>query len=564
MALDFGARQVIEENYKEFTDALANLSEGEQRRVRQGYRPSIDFTERAPAFVTPGWDDVLVLGPRPVVSKDQWRLYFAEQRGGPDARLSPEIRNEINRKLRTMDRIKNSPTPFWAREVGRALTAIDNVQDLLATVAVVGRFVMFPLLRRYPATRLPILGLMAASTALNTLGLFGMLLSPLYGVICGGAGEGLAAGMVSSLKWRAGKQLLTGIGKGNRFARQPKTITNVYGERVFLSGTRAEAALAKRGLVSRIPMPGSRRVWTSAVEAVQVTKDLFGYGLSFGGLMGMVTDAAFGLESAARGQPVQLRTPRAPGVFHALFADVLARYPTTSLPDARNAAMVLTWAPWLLDPACPIDDHERQQVLYAVYCAYEFLYPVLTHPAGEEALALALDESWTPPVYRYTDTVEALTAAGLLEAPAANVWPDAPSTARLDGADYVGKCYELADAFWDAIALVPPIYSERAAFELLTTRVMERSNAVMLGGEDAVAWRESTPFALAEGLVDSGTYLDVVTNPEGVQELSDAFEWERQRPGRVFRTRAQWIDLAARFHVRAFPLLDPGDYPTPS
>lgn len=559
MGLDFGVRQLLEENYNQFIDATSNLANPDKARVRAGYGSQPIGTERAPAIVLPGLDDVLVLGPRPTITKEHWRAYFAERRGGPDARLSPEIRVEIARKQRVRDRFANSPTPEWSREFARALTAVDNVQDLLSTVAVVGRFALRPLVTTIPWVRFPILGLMGAASLLNTLGLVGMLISPLYGLLCGGAGEGLAAGLVTATRFRALKQLLTGAGKTNRRARRIAGITNFY-KGAQLGG--AAQAAATGGAVARTAagwMGPRRPAQAVAIEGVQVTKDLFGYGMSFGALMGLASDAAFGVESARRGLPPQLRTPLAPGAFWQAVAPILERYPTEAITDARNASMVLAWAPWLLSPRSPLDDHERQQVLYAHYCAHEFLYPILASPAAGDMLDRALGEEWTPPVFRYTDTAAAMAEGGLLEVDERNIWPEPGLRGRLTGEQLAGLNRAQCDGFWNALDLIPLDEPVRAGLEMLLSATMERTAVLMLGGEDAIRWELETPWAMAEGMVDCGVFLDAVSNPEGVIEMAQTFELQRGGRSKVMRTREDWQSLGAAHGVRVFPLLEPGD-----
>lgn len=542
MPLDWGPGQLLEENYKTFISSVGRLTRMEQENARGGFGPRREISQHTPAVVLPGWDDVLVLGPRQTVTKAQWKSFYAQERGGPDAQLDPFTRNEIARRQRARDRFEHSPSPAWAREFGTALTALDNVQDLLSTAAVVGRFVVRPFPVIHPVAGPVLKVLTAVATAVNVLGLLGIVISPVYGMLCSEPGDALAAGMVSMLRGRALKQLATGVTKSNRRAR-------------LVAGARAGP---------RSWLPAKRARIPALIEGAQVSKDLFGWGLSFGAVVGAVNDAAFGAEQLRRGQAVELRTPRAPHAYHALLADVLARYDTEALVDARLAANVWAWAPWLLGPDSPLDDVERQQTLYAHYVAAELLAPVVTHPRFVEAMDRALADEWTAPHYAWSDTAEALAEGGGVDARARRGWPTASPRPRLTGDELVALAHDLVDAYWDAIDLVPTWRPERAALELLTTRVMERTAILMLGAEDTIAWRLATPWALAEGLLDSGTWLDVHSDPRAVERLAETFERQREKSGNVMRTRASWIALAHAHGVRAFPILDADEIPGPT
>lgn len=532
MPLEWGAPSIITENYAEFLDALKNLSRAEKENVRGGFGPRKEYSAETPAIVSPGWNDVLVLGPRQAITRDEWRAHFAEQRGGPDARLSPSTRVEIERRARARDRIENSPTPGWAREVGRALTAIDNVQDLLSTVAVVGRLVVKPFPAIHPIVGTPLLLLAGAAGLLNALGLIGMALSPLYGLLCAGPSEALAAGLVTGIRGRAMKQLLTGAGKTTRRARTVRRVNRT----------------------GRSWLPGPRGRLPALIEGAQVTKDLFGWGIAFGGLMGLVNDAAFGAEQAARGRPPQLRTPRDPSGYRDPLRALLSRYPDDALDDLRNAAGVYAWAPWLLAPDAPIDDVERQQILIAHYVASELLAPFARHAAMPGLIERALEDAWTPPAYTWSSTAAELgEGTGTIVADS-NSWPDGGPPGRRGGGELLETMRGRADAYWDALDLIPGERRERIALEALTTRVMERAALTVLGDDEAVDWREETGSALAAGLVDSETYIDVVSNPDGVLAMAAQFEREREISGNVFRARAGWYALAAEHGVRAFPL----------
>jgi hypothetical protein len=147
MPLDFGVPDLFVNEYGRLTDSLTDLKDGGvQRAVGElaRRRPG----EVIPRAITiPGWDDVLHVVPRPVITPEMRAAYYAAKRLGRPSGLHVDLVDEIERRAARARQIAASPTPRYAQAYGQAMTAIDNVQDLLTTVVVAGRLSLNPLIR---------------------------------------------------------------------------------------------------------------------------------------------------------------------------------------------------------------------------------------------------------------------------------------------------------------------------------------------------------------------------------------------------------------------------------
>src|SRR5512145_1639081 len=76
----------------------------------------------------PGWEQVVRLKPRPLITATMREAHYAARRFNQPSPLAPELQREIERRAERARQIRQSPTPEYAKAYGQMLTAIDNVQ----------------------------------------------------------------------------------------------------------------------------------------------------------------------------------------------------------------------------------------------------------------------------------------------------------------------------------------------------------------------------------------------------------------------------------------------------
>jgi len=241
--------------------------QAELARVRTDYneRTWIDFSGFLPKFTTaefekrrtayqakygntvniPGFSDVIHIIPKARISAEERAAHlWATKRGLPSPLTPEQIETMHYKKFRFLKAL-SSATPAWMKNYGAVAAVLDNVEDGLITVSVLGRI--------------------AAKIAPRLLG----RIVPGLGWVLLGADILNALNLISwaSFAAKGGKRKIEGLAERNPF--------------------HAKAA-ANRALRLQRTLPGFGEI----LEILQTTDQLFGVGLCLGGLMGMVTDAA--------------------------------------------------------------------------------------------------------------------------------------------------------------------------------------------------------------------------------------------------------------------------------
>jgi len=236
-------------------------------KVRTDYkeRSWIDFKGMLPKFTTaefnkrrreyqarygnevniPGFSDIIHLIPKEVIPAEQFAAHkWAMARGLPSPLTQRQLNTLQYKKFRFIKALA-SATPTWLKTIGAVSTVLDNVEDALVTVVVLGRI--------------------AAKIAPRLLG----RMVPGLGWVLLGSDILNAANIISWVTFAAkgAKRKVEGLGEKNPF--------------------HAKAA-ANRALKLKRVIPS----FGEYLEVLQTTDQLFGVGLCLGGLMGMVTDLA--------------------------------------------------------------------------------------------------------------------------------------------------------------------------------------------------------------------------------------------------------------------------------
>lgn len=252
---------VLSDEWKRFRKGAQSLDPGFQGGPHTAGGHVVPGGQGGGQINIPGWDDVVKLGHGTAVGSDDFKQYFKDQKSGKPSTQDPAVAKTVARILASSDARKNSAQPGYSQAIGQMMTAVDNTQDLVATLATVGRLLIWAA-PRAGLRFVPVVGwIVLAADILNTMNFIGMVASPLYAALCAGPRDALAAGIPAAvLKNALCKEVWTNA-RLNPFSR---------------------AARANRKLRSMGRLPGLSNI----IELVQVTDTLFGYGMSFGALYG--------------------------------------------------------------------------------------------------------------------------------------------------------------------------------------------------------------------------------------------------------------------------------------
>jgi hypothetical protein len=238
----------------------------ELAKVRTNYneRTWIDFSGFLPKFTTeefekrrtdyqakygntinvPGFSDIVHIVPKAQISAEERAAHlWAKERGLPSPLTPAQLESLAYKKFRFLKAL-SSATPEWLRTYGTVATVLDNVEDALITVVVLGR-VAAKVAPRLMARLVPGLGwLLLGSDILNAVNLVSWISSSAMGA----------------------KRRMEALAEKNPL--------------------HAKAA-ARRTLKLNRAIP----TFGETLEVLQTTDQLFGVGLCLGGLMGLVTDS---------------------------------------------------------------------------------------------------------------------------------------------------------------------------------------------------------------------------------------------------------------------------------
>lgn len=261
---------------------------------------------KEPRINVPMWNDVIRFGPREPLSKEDVATQRAYERAGLPSPLSQAKQDEIARRRRQADNMRNSAIPEYAQDYGGIMTAIDNVQDAALTASVAARIALFAAGRAGFAYTPFVAALWTATAILEKLGLLAALLGPAYSLYCQGPRDAISGALAIRL---AGKFFGAFVPRSARRAGLPTAVPLGRGK------GQAETFMwqmpgAKRGRAGQAPRWGAvAPSWAEALQAAQTGADWTGYGISLGAIMGMIGEIAYSSARAQRGETTGLRSP---------------------------------------------------------------------------------------------------------------------------------------------------------------------------------------------------------------------------------------------------------------
>jgi len=227
------------------------------------------------SITLPSLDDIIHINrPAPMTPAEEilWKLKRYNEI--PPARLV-ELRAVKEKKRAKYLAALASPSPEWLRSAGAILTALDDAQDAISTLACIGAITAAVAGGTAAALLAGPVGWLMGTSALLSL------LNPLSRI------KGIAGGAKTG---RTSKRALEKFTDSNPFDKKARV--------------RAAKKLAKF-------RPGIPNV----IEALQVTDQIFGVGISIGPIMGFAQDLASGFVRQLGGAKVDMRTtpPTYPG-----------------------------------------------------------------------------------------------------------------------------------------------------------------------------------------------------------------------------------------------------------
>ncbi len=222
----------------------------------------------------PRFDDIIHLGAPRKAEEWEMKAYFLRDYQNLGGERYKEIHEMFLKRKVRIERMLDSPAPIWYQNIASAMTFIDDLEDALSTVSMIGRIAARFAPRIFGKLfRGPIGWIMLLNDLLNISQL----------IMCFPINAG------------SKKRMMEDLVRSNPFSKK---------------------ARLKRAL-------RFRRWWPSMgdiLETLQTTDNIFGIGLSLGPLVGFVSDAFFGTYKMAAGHKVKWGSSPPPLFPHELIA----------------------------------------------------------------------------------------------------------------------------------------------------------------------------------------------------------------------------------------------------
>lgn len=326
----------------------------------------------AHTITIPGWDDVLHFGASTPVGSAEFGEYYKSLREGRPPKLTPDELHTIQKMINMKAANLTSAVPGWAQSIGQIMTSLDNVQDFLSTLATVGRLLIWAA-PRIGLRAVPVVGwIVTAADILNMIGFFGMIATPLYGLLCTGPKEALLAGVPAALLKNALCKEAWTMAKLNPFSR-------------------AGRASAKMRAMGRLPSV------SNLIEVAQTTDNLFGWGLQIGALYGTAMELLF---TAANDPTFKSTTVNTTLLTNSFGGNAIADLKTATVAERdrfQKAAGVSIYAPLIASKNDHFPDDVHLSHMAAQIGAVSVLHDFFTKHPPTAAFADLLAGEWPAP-----------------------------------------------------------------------------------------------------------------------------------------------------------------------
>jgi len=519
---DLGPSSWIAGQYQRFLQGLDQVGTINAPRLsRSQVQPKVRVDPgKQPQISIPHWDDVIRLGPRPVVSPEELELHKHFERAGLPSPLSPELQQAVADRRAMAKRIQNSAIPEYMRGVSAMMTVVDNVQDAALTLAVAGRIAVTALGRFGPWFAPAVAGMARVATMLNWLGLAIVIFGVAYAFACQGARDALSQARQNALAGYLFKGLRAVVPRA-------RGIPTPFPA----AGSKGRHGVAMFGVPSGREVSNHRASrWAKArpsfgelLQIGQVAYDHLGYGLALGAIIGMSSETAYAQARRAQGETVTIRSPDVSHVLELLLRSTLAGYNSGALWHRQQCARAIGSAPFILRDPWSWGD-ELYALTWVVY--YACLEPIMGDLEGvpwrDPVIARLGSAAWTP--FADPDPVTVSLLEELELPPAEPVWPIAGNPRELTAERLVvelGK--EIGDALRRWLEEAPNEPLRRFVAEM-SMNVCERVWYFLEGANDWPAWRLSPATAVWESLFLAARWPVLSDPPELIQAAWSASE----------------------------------------
>lgn len=275
--------------------------------------------------------------------------------------LSPEEIAEMQRIM------LGSPGEEYASSFGRILTAIDDTQDIIVTVGLIGHLAIALAPRALGFATPGVQAILVVSDLLNLMNLLGMTATPLYAAACGGVGAGIAAGIPFAL-----------MGPGLKGKGWNEALTSPFSRL-----GRLRAPLGKFGKAQAIAL---------IIQAPQASGNVLGYGVALGAALGVITQSAFSLPIVLSGGSVGVKLPGAGEKIAGKVNRPLSQDPPMVNMALRRAASAMASVPSLLARPDVVRPGRYVWALAALYEAQRGVFKRLHGYPWREIALDALDQ----------------------------------------------------------------------------------------------------------------------------------------------------------------------------
>lgn len=605
--------------WERFKSGVAELDQTSYEARLREYKRLKANPDGSVAINIPGWSDIVHTSVPYQPSSAEYSEYYKAKRQRRAADLPQFVTQELDRRAAQNRRIASSAQPGYAQAFGSILTAIDNVQDFLSTVATFGRLGLWGLQKTmqavlpgateavatqaaraaaaraaaaatadfaatiaaraeagnliarlalnnpaiYAAARreaielaaetaaklafrrallgiggrlvarfIPIVGwVLLASDILNLLNLLGMMATPTFALLCRGPQEALAAGVPAALFKRALKSETWAMHNLNPFSRE----------------ARAARVLRSAG---KLPSIGN------LLEVAQTTDQLFGIGVSLGGLVGVINEAAFGTAAYADGKSVTINGPPQIPRGAPTFQDSAAYADPQLRRLVQQAGTIVTTAPAVMRVQDDFDEYTHLLVALAYMQATALLYAAWPAQDLDELTAEMIDRPIHAPLSVSGATRAWAEAEGLDLDQGRRWWFDgAPATTS--GARYMDAH---VTAIPDAVRrfLLP---RRNAATGAMYGAIVNQANDFtwqwLTRDRDFFKWTMTTDARLVSSLHESGFILAPNQQEPAVWRFWQAARAELEAREATSLPDGKWAALAAEAHVGLVRLLPP-------
>lgn len=557
------------QEWDRFNDGLRQLGDLDGEQYYQEWKRFKQNPNGTKTVNIPGWDDVIHLGARYTPTEAERAEWYAARRARREPNLNPIARAELERRDTVKRRIASSAQPGYAQAMGSVLTAIDNVQDFLSTVATTMRLGLWGLPRimqgiapgategtaralatvaarraaadaaagfaeavarraaagelaarlaladeaLYAAARrgaiasaaesaflrvfrnaslglvgrlagrfVPVVGwVLLASDLLNLLSFLGMMATPAYALACRAPLETLAAGIPAAVFKNALKKEAWSMGALNPFSRQARA-------------TRLVRAAGRLPTISNL------------VEVAQTTDQLFGVGISLGGMVGALNEILFGGVAQAQGQKVQILLPGQRPAVEGAAKEKFSLLPPANqrvLQQAGDIALT-AGAVWRVQEVFDETDHLLTAVAYhqAIAVLYDFWHDL---PYQDDVAALA-DRELAAPLNVDATTVAWAELEGItLENHRRWWWAGSPRVATLG--EYVEQHRAAVPAALHEFLAPRRGAAAGALYGGLVNAITDNLFALLEPDSDVLKWSFTDDWYLVQHLTESGFFL---------------------------------------------------------